>query len=170
MTDSRTEPLWRRATICVPKQSMPVSMQANSIHKDLLQTGSWSDPVANARMAHTLWSKSGWRPWVAYTNGSYMRFIVRADRAVNNPNPLPNNIDPNAPKPTAPDAGGDVLSFIDLISDGRTWQRIGMAVIGAVILIYAAAKMTGDNKLGGVAKGAINVGASALAKKPIKVA
>jgi len=33
------------------------------------------DPETNIQMAYELWKREGWRPWGAYTNNSYKRFL-----------------------------------------------------------------------------------------------
>lgn len=33
------------------------------------------DPATNVAKAYEIYSRSGWRPWGAYTNGSYLRYL-----------------------------------------------------------------------------------------------
>lgn len=33
------------------------------------------DPEFNVQYAYNMWKGQGWRPWSAYTNGSYKRYI-----------------------------------------------------------------------------------------------
>ena len=58
--------------------------QINSVHKDVLAMGSWADPATNARMARTVWQRSGWKAWGAYNNQSYARSLAAAQQAVGN--------------------------------------------------------------------------------------
>lgn len=37
------------------------------------------DPVLNAQVAYDMWRSNGWRPWGAYTNGSYRRHWTKAE-------------------------------------------------------------------------------------------
>jgi len=60
--------------------------QISSLHTELMaKYGDRFDPVANARMAHELWTsvRGRWSPtWEAYTNGSYQRYAGQADAAL----------------------------------------------------------------------------------------
>lgn len=54
-----------------------------SAHPHLFERYDWRDPLDNARMAHTVWTHAGsWRPWVAWTSGSYRRYLPEARAAV----------------------------------------------------------------------------------------
>lgn len=33
------------------------------------------DPVSNMNKAYEIYTRSGWRPWGAYTSGAYQRFM-----------------------------------------------------------------------------------------------
>lgn len=52
-------------------------MQINSVHSGLLKNYNWKDPAQNMQMAYQIWRDAGgsWSPWVAYTNGSYKKFL-----------------------------------------------------------------------------------------------
>jgi hypothetical protein len=56
--------------------------QINSVHSDLLASGSWSNPADNARMAYSVWKGSGWRAWASYNSGSYRSHLSNATSAV----------------------------------------------------------------------------------------
>ena len=46
---------------------------------------SWSDPYANARVAHTIWADAhSWSPWTTYTSGAYRSHLREATVAVAN--------------------------------------------------------------------------------------
>src|SRR5580765_197332 len=49
--------------------------QINSVHGQLLAGQNWRDPVANARMAFSVWQGSGWRAWTTYNTGAYRRYL-----------------------------------------------------------------------------------------------
>ena len=53
-----------------------------SYHRHRFRGADWSNPAANARVAHALWSESGWRPWVTYTSGAYRKHLPEARAAV----------------------------------------------------------------------------------------
>jgi cell wall-associated NlpC family hydrolase len=80
-------------------------MQINSSHGDLLKSGSWSDPVANMRMAKAVYDSQGWGAWTTYNSGAAAKFGVRPtsykvqtyqtvspSQTVNTPNGLRNTI------------------------------------------------------------------------------
>jgi cell wall-associated NlpC family hydrolase len=69
--------------------------QINSIHAALLQSGNWSNPADNARMAFTIFSQSGWQPWVTYWKGTYLQFMPEASAAVDQL-----MLNPAAPQPS----------------------------------------------------------------------
>mgnify|MGYP000532424405 CR=1 FL=1 len=43
--------------------------------------GSMFDVDKNVRAAHVLWERRGFRPWGAFTNGAYLRYLPRARSA-----------------------------------------------------------------------------------------
>jgi hypothetical protein len=54
--------------------------QINSVHADVLASGDWRDPYANARMARTVWQRAGrsWAPWTTYASGAYRAYLPTA--------------------------------------------------------------------------------------------
>lgn len=46
--------------------------QIGCIHKS---TEEMKDPYKNIKTAYEIYSKQGWSPWGAYTNGSYLKFL-----------------------------------------------------------------------------------------------
>ncbi len=56
--------------------------QVNSVHADLLASGDWRDPRANARMAYSVWQSSGWAAWTTYGAGTYQAWVAAARTAV----------------------------------------------------------------------------------------
>jgi soluble lytic murein transglycosylase-like protein len=47
--------------------------QINSVHN--LTEAQKKDPAENIKLAHSLWERSGWKIWCAYTNGRYLAFL-----------------------------------------------------------------------------------------------
>lgn len=138
--------------------------QINSIHKGLLASGSWSDPASNARMAYTIYSDAGkkWRPWATYNSGRYLAFMSMAGYAVRSTTgeKQPDETGPNLPN--APDLSS-ITDFAKFASDPHNWLRFGMFWAGFILLVIAAFRMTGDNKLGPVSK----VAAAVITKKVV---
>lgn len=133
--------------------------QINSVHGDLIRSGSWSNPADNARMAHSVYAAAGgsFRPWATYTSGRYLAFVGRASAASGNPAP------PSAqgsatgvgfPNPLSPLVG--ISQFANLIANPHTWIRIAMFTAGGGLLVIGILTLTRlDNALG---KAALNVG------------
>ena len=59
--------------------------QVNSIHNypvaDLLTA------MGNAKAAHEIWARDGWRAWAAHNNSSYLLFKARASKAIASTDP-----------------------------------------------------------------------------------
>ena len=55
-----------------------------SYHEPKYRGASWSDPHANARVAHQIWREAGksWSPWTVHTSGAYQAHMAEARRAV----------------------------------------------------------------------------------------
>lgn len=62
--------------------------QINSVHADLLRTGTWSVPADNARMAFSVGGGTNWQPWSTHNNGAYLAYLGRG-RAVANMGNVP---------------------------------------------------------------------------------
>ncbi len=56
--------------------------QVNSVHADLLASGNWRDPQANARMAYSVWRASGWSAWTTFNSGAWQGYVGAARTAV----------------------------------------------------------------------------------------
>jgi hypothetical protein len=161
--------------------------QINSIHADILRTGSWSNPTDNARMARKVYENAGrkFTPWVTYTNGRYLAFLsVARSTALNEgtgssalgvpassgggtgtrnaqPTGLP------VPSPIAPLVG--LVDLAKFLTSPATWLRAGMLLAGVVLLWWGLRAMSQlDNKAAsGAAQAALAVatrGASIGAK------
>lgn len=98
--------------------------QINSVHTDLLSGKQWSDPVQNVGMAKTLYDAAGGKftPWAAYNNGSYARFLARA-QAVSN----------GVPAVDAPAGNGSD----SLTTSASSLPRIGLYLAGGLLLFIA---------------------------------
>lgn len=47
----------------------------------------WQDPAVNTAAAFRVWREAGgsWRPWVAYTSGSYRQYLLQGKQGADNP-------------------------------------------------------------------------------------
>lgn len=112
-------------------------------------TARLKDVNVNAQQMYKI-SNGGknWRPWEAYTNGSYLRFVSRARKAAGAPST-------SIPSQGIEQAGFDlnpfdeIGAFFDFITDPKTWLRLGLILAGGALLITALVKVSGA---GGVAK------------------
>lgn len=140
-------------------------MQINSVHSALIASGTWSNPNDNMRMAKSVKDSSGWKAWTTFSTGAYLVYYSRAAAAVkkagNAPASTPASV-PTQPVGFTPGAGlaplGDFLKFL---VNPNSWRRIGMMVIGSLMLMFALFKMTGDNRLSGTTKAIAGAAAKA---------
>ncbi len=128
---------------------------------------------------------SRFTPWVQYKNGVYLTFMARAAVAMRqvtgsstavragllddlkelerktdpdtygglpSPKDLEDLTDPN--KYGFPDLS-KITGFFSFISDPNNWKRVGLFLVGFILLIIAAFKLTGDNQLSGATKGIV---------------
>lgn len=60
-------------------------------HPDLLTSGDWRDPQANARMAFAVFTNAGsvWTPWHAFTSGAHLTYMPDGQIAAAAPFPPP---------------------------------------------------------------------------------
>jgi hypothetical protein len=120
-------------------------------------------------------SKGGktWQPWEAYTNGRYLQFWSRAQKAANNPSAVP----PSAgsadqaislnPLDWAEGAG----NFFKLMTDPNTWLRVGMVLGGGIILVMGLFMLTGQaDRLGQAAGMAVDFIPGGKVLKGVKAA
>lgn len=110
--------------------------QINSIHKDLLARGSWTDPVSNARMAFSVSSGgTNWKPWTVYKTGAYRMFLARATLASGS------SSSGVAPIDTVPvNAATDTLQAV---FDPHSYLRIGMFIFGGLLVFISLERSTG---------------------------
>jgi hypothetical protein len=115
--------------------------QVNSVHAGLLNGGNWRDPVYNAKMALSISSNgSNWKPWVAYTTGRHVPFIPRARKAAGT---TAGSAPTALPVVSIPGTG----DFFSLISDSKTWLRVGYFVVGGILVLIALGAMTNVTSL-----------------------
>ena len=115
-------------------------MQINSSHPDILRTGTWSDPVANMRMARSVKAQQTWLAWSTYKHGTYKELKVTG-------NPLFGGsaqfIEPDGKQTVITPAGpavstdplGAVNGLIHAIMSPGLWTRIGIGWLGFVLVV-----------------------------------
>jgi hypothetical protein len=112
-------------------------------HPELFTGGNdWTDPKANARMAKAVHAKQGFIAWTAYKTNAWRLFEGRAKKAIEQAggSVLEKNF-PAVQGLTDPLAAtaDSVKQVAGFLSQGRNWGRIGMIVIGGLLLSIAAA-------------------------------
>ena len=93
------------------------------------------DPRTNGRNAFAI-SNGGanWRPWSVYTSGAYRAHLARARLAVGAPaSDVPGG---DAAAPGGAASGG-------ILTDPGTWSRVGLFLLGGLIMLVALYRATG---------------------------
>jgi Lysozyme like domain len=133
--------------------------QINSIHADILRSGSWSNINDNARMAKKIHDESGsWKPWSTFNSGSYLKFLGTGKTAGGSATAVDAGL--NIPGLGALESVGKFALFI---SDPHNWLRTGLFLAGFILLTVAIFKMTGDNQLSGTTKAVVGAATKAVA-------
>lgn len=118
--------------------------QINSVHRELLASYNWKDPLKNFTMAISLYRGRGYKfnDWSTYNYGKYAAFMGEAAAAWANPDDsaAQGNAIGEAVNDTA-DAVNALPDFLNAITKPETWVRIGMGVAGALLLIITAVAM-----------------------------
>ena len=110
----------------------------NRAHPDLIASGDWRDPAANARMAYAVWQTSGWGAWTTYRSGAYLKYLTPCPAGVAGyTNPLP---DPRW-QPARTDQGVDYVPTVPLpvlaVGDGIvTYSSTSSGWPGGAFLAY----------------------------------
>lgn len=110
--------------------------QINSVHSDILATGNWSDPAANARMAYAVWKKQGYRAWSVYKSGLKAEHLTAASQGARTPitpQTLPTASIPNP------------LDGLAKLTDPHMWLRIAMFQAGVLLLVLGFVSLAWGN-------------------------
>jgi hypothetical protein len=125
--------------------------QINSVHSDLLHSHDWRIPQDNARMAFAIFTSAGnkWTDWGAFNNQRYLMFQERARKAVPDAtlqdlqSLVPDTTLVNVPGISSAQAAIDLFKFI---GDPHNWYRVGLILLGSILLIIALIQMIGSTK------------------------
>jgi hypothetical protein len=137
--------------------------QINSSHPDVLNSGDWRNPDDNARMAFRVWTEAGskWTPWGAYNNQRYLLYLERAKKAV--PDATAQDLQslvPNTQLVNVPGVSSaqSVIEFFKFVSNPHNWFRVGLILLGMLLLGIAAIQLLAQSKMvTGQLKSAVNV-------------
>lgn len=116
------------------------------------------NPSTNAQWMKKLSSGGkNWTPWEAYTNGRYLQFWSRAQKAAKNPDATPptsggsTNADQVSLNPL--DWAKAAGNFFELVTEPSTWLRVGMFIGGGIMLAVGLFMMSGQAERLGQAAG-----------------
>lgn len=121
------------------------------------------NPTTNAQWMKKLSSGGkNWGPWEAYTNGRYLRYWSRAQKAANNPSAVPptsGGTDAEQAISLNPLEWADAASdFFEFITDPVTWLRVAMFVGGGAMLVMGLFMLSGQaERASQAAKMAVNI-------------
>lgn len=95
----------------------------------------------NAAAAYAIWKKSGWGPWSAHNNGSYLLYMGRGLAAAGVTN-ITNTATGAAKDAASAIPGVDqakvVAGFLGDLQDPAIWQRILKVAVGGGLLLAGA--------------------------------
>lgn len=137
--------------------------QVNSVHG--FPVGELLTPTGNGRYAYRVYQSQGWNAWTVYRTGAYLVFLPRGNAvaakasgsgSVNDP-----PIHTDWPSFPGTDFYNSLTGIIKWITNPHNWQRVGMFILGLVLVIVGLFKVTGDNKLSATTKAAIGTAARA---------
>jgi hypothetical protein len=122
------------------------------------------NPTTNAQWMKKLSSGGkNWGPWEAYTNGRYLRYWSRAQKAANNPSAQPPGTNDDGSVDQAislnPLEWADAASdFFEFITDPVTWLRFAMFIGGGALLAMGLFMLSGQaERATQAAKMAVNI-------------
>jgi hypothetical protein len=135
--------------------------QINSVHSSLLQSGTWSTPSDNARMAYSVWQGSGWKAWTTYTSGAYLTNMGRAALASGSPDLSASTGASGASTASNPLSDlGSVGNAITWLSTAANWERIAEILAGCFAIFLALGMI--ERRTGVVSHAVGKVGGAAL--------
>lgn len=150
-------------------------MQINSVHADILRTGSWSDPVANMRMARAVKAQQGWGAWVGYNSGNYKRVKVSGNPfsagsqeiSFDAPDGQPASATilgstKDGPSIGIPNPLDSISGLVKAVTNPGLWTRIGIGWLGFVLVVLGILLLfwTAKDKVIGSAAASVVKGAT----------
>lgn len=125
-----------KSTAVNPKSNARGLWQITPANNDVIH-GDWRDPQVNANAAYAVYKRQGWSAWTTYGSQSYKNNLAVEHGQSSNP--------------TVRAVTGGVVSsisdFLQLITSPDLWRRIGLGVLGALMLVGGVLIMvSGDAK------------------------
>lgn len=111
------------------------------------------DPSTNARAAHIILVRQGWRAWTVYRTGRYRLYLSRFEGAgaggdtvaLTNTSTQPAGLNPLEPL-------GEAVGILRKLADPALWRRIGQGVLGAAMVIIGLLMVFAPSLLGRASK------------------
>lgn len=113
-----------------------------------IKSQNWQDPGVNTAAAFRVWREAGgsWRPWVAYTSGSYRQYLLQGKQGADAP------VTPGASDPLVADPAlglGDITDAAESVADAvklaasvatwvanpHNWLRVAWVAGGGVMIL-----------------------------------
>ena len=132
--------------------------QINTVHKALLKSGNWADPIDNAKMALKVYKDAGnrWTPWSTYNHGSYKKFYKASANYGSTDLPNPTNTKDGAVNSLTGGGGATTMFTLGYLGDQAFWRRFAIGLL-AVLLIIVGIWIIFRQPIAGAAKTLINV-------------
>lgn len=146
--------------------------QVNSIHG--FDPNRLLTPTGNGSAAHQVYSEAGnkWTPWSTYKSGAYLAFLARGRAVAGSASAGGSVNDPPIDRPipgvsSLSDLYSSITSLANWVSNANNWRRVGLFILGAILLTYGLFKVTGNNQLSPTTK-AVAKAATTVAVKAAK--
>lgn len=140
--------------------------QINTVHGSLLNQGDKFNPLDNAKMAYTVFTRAGkkWTPWTVYNTGAYRAQMGAAMLGAANPmqpsevvgtpmdtTAMPAEVVPaSSPLDMLGPLGSVLGQLVDMfgrLTSGSLWLRIGAFFIGSWLIILSLFRFSGADKM-----------------------
>lgn len=104
-----------------------------------------TNPQKNAQSMKSISANgTNWRPWSVYTSGKYRTYLAQARLAVASPGAVPAGLGGAAADAAA---AATTAAKPNLFTDPGTWSRVGLFVLGGVLVSVTLYKATGAGNI-----------------------
>lgn len=146
----------------------PFRTHAVGLWQILLGPGRPNEVALRNPTTNALWMKKlssggkNWVPWEAYTNGRYLRYWTRAQKAAKNPSAQPpttgeGSVD-QAVSLNPLEWADSASEFFEFVTDPVTWFRLAMFLGGGAMLVMGLFMLSGQaDRATQAAKMAVNI-------------
>lgn len=113
--------------------------QINDVHKNRPGFANRMDPQTNTNLAFAIWKDAGgkWTPWSTFNSGRYRTFLPRGI--------LASGAKADTPASTPASAPAAAVSAINPdLTLGSFWLRVGVFLLGGLLIIVGLAALTNN--------------------------